>query len=186
MYKEILRKEIEDKHIKVIYFAGGCFWGVEKLFKGIKGVVDTTVGYANGITSDPTYKDVCTGNTGHRETVEIVYDTDVVSLDTLLTAYFMVIDPALKDRQGHDIGTQYQTGVYYKDPEDLNTIENRFNKERQNYPHFYAELNPLHAFYPAEAMHQDYLDIDPQGYCHISYSDMEKVYQHINEDSGDE
>ncbi len=102
--------------IKRIYLAGGCFWGVQKFFDQFDGVVTTEVGYANGPTVSPSYKDVCAGS-GHAETVQIDYDTEQISLTRLLQAYFLIIDPLSVNRQGNDTGVQYRTGIYYTDDE---------------------------------------------------------------------
>jgi len=154
--------------MKEIIFAGGCFWGVEEFFSRIDGVEDTEVGYANGITEDPDYKQVCTGTTGFAEACKIKYDPEVVSLDTLLDKLFSVIDPTLIDRQGPDIGNQYRTGVYYVDEADRPVIEAYFEKVRSNYDlPIRTELEALKNFYEAEEYHQDYLKKNPGGYCHI-------------------
>lgn len=154
--------------MKEIFFAGGCFWGVEEFFSRIEGVEDTEVGYANGITEDPDYKQVCTGSTGFAEACRIKYDSEVVSLETLLEKLFSVIDPTLIDRQGPDIGSQYRTGVYYVDEADRPIIEAYFEKVSPNYDlPIRTELEPLKNFYDAEEYHQDYLKKNPGGYCHI-------------------
>ena len=106
---------MEKENLKEIYLAGGCFWGTEHYFKQIDGVVDTEVGFANGTTANPTYKEVCTDKTGFAETVHVTYDPAKVSLKFLLEMYFKAIDPTSINRQGHDTGTQYRTGVYYTD-----------------------------------------------------------------------
>lgn len=160
---------------KDIFFAGGCFWGTEHIFKIIPGVLDTTVGYANGSMENPSYEDVCYKATGHRETVKVTYDDAKQLLSRLVQDFFMVIDPTVKNRQGNDMGSQYQTGVYYVDEEDLSVLENAFAKEKAKHNEFYVELKPLNNFYDAEWYHQDYLDKNPDGYCHISYEEMEKV-----------
>ncbi|MBQ6720467.1 MAG: peptide-methionine (S)-S-oxide reductase MsrA, partial [Oscillospiraceae bacterium] len=109
---EIMDFSHETEH--VIYLAGGCFWGLEQLMQSIPGVIDAQSGYANGTgEADANYSAVCAGDTGFRETVRVEYDPEQVSLDALLLAYFYVIDPTVQNRQGNDIGTQYQTGVYY-------------------------------------------------------------------------
>jgi len=99
--------------IEEIYLAGGCFWGVEKYLSLIKRVVSTKVGYANGNTENPTYEEVCHTNTGHAETVKVLYKPDEVSLEAIRNLYYEAIDPLAKNRQGNDIGTQYRTGIYY-------------------------------------------------------------------------
>lgn len=152
---------------RVIYLAGGCFWGLEKLMRSLPGVTDAVSGYANGRTENPTYQEVCGGTTGHRETVRVTYDPEKTSLDALLFAYFSVIDPTTPDRQGHDTGTQYQTGIYTVDEESRRTVERIVEIERQNHERFCVEIAPLTRFYPAEEYHQRYLEKNPGGYCHI-------------------
>ncbi|MEG2859137.1 MAG: peptide-methionine (R)-S-oxide reductase MsrB [Clostridia bacterium] len=151
----------------VIYLAGGCFWGMEKLMSVIPGVEDAVSGYANGTTANPTYAQVCTGKTGHRETVRVVYKPDKVSLEAILSVYFSAIDPTVKERQGNDVGSQYQVGVYYEDAADKPVVERVMEIERARHDAFYVESGPLTAFYEAEKAHQDYLDANPSGYCHI-------------------
>ena len=163
---------------KDIYYAGGCFWGTEHYFKQIAGVVLTEVGYANGNTENPTYKDVCTDTTGFAETVHVVYDPDIVSLQFLTDMYFHAIDPTTLNRQGHDRGTQYRTGIYYTDADDLPVIEKAFAQEQQLHDQPLAvEKLPLKNFYTAEEYHQDYLDKNPTGYCHLPLSLFEFARQ---------
>ena len=100
---------------QVIYLAGGCFWGMERVFQALDGVVETRTGYANGNTPNPSYEDIIRNETGYKECVRVIYDTSIIDIRTILTAYFMCIDPTVKNRQKEDIGTQYQTGIYYKD-----------------------------------------------------------------------
>ena len=161
--------------VKTIYFAGGCFGGCEKVFQKVPGVKDTEVGYANGWKENPTYEEVCGNETGHRETVKVTYEDKEVSLTTLLKVYFLVIDPTLQNQQGNDIGTQYQTGVYYEDEEDLPIIQATFEAEKKKVAHFYVECEKLKCFYTAEEYHQDYLIKNPNGYCHITNIEMEEV-----------
>lgn len=161
---------------KVIYLAGGCFWGLEHLMQSLRGVVDAQSGYANGRSAEEAnYAAVCTGLTGFRETVRVEYDTEQVSLETLLAAYFAVIDPTLINRQGMDIGTQYQTGIYYDDEESRAIVERAAEAEKEKHRRFYVEVKPLENFYAAEEVHQDYLVKNPQGYCHISPAKMAEV-----------
>ena len=156
---------------KEIYFAGGCFWGTEHFMKQINGVVDTEAGYANGTTADPTYEEVCTGRTGHAETVRVEYDPAIVSLETLLELYFETIDPTSLNRQGNDRGTQYRTGIYYTDQSDWKIIEKALEELSRKYEDpIEVENLPLKNFYKAEGYHQDYLDKNPTGYCHIPKS----------------
>ena len=162
--------------IDVIYLAGGCFWGLEKLMQSIPGVVDVVSGYANGSADVvPTYDRVIQGNTGYRETVRVEYDPSTVSLDALLFAYFHVIDPTIENAQGNDRGTQYQTGVYYTDASSQATVERIAAIERERSDVFVVEIEPLERFFDAEEYHQDYLDKNPRGYCHISKNEMQSA-----------
>ncbi|NLL81871.1 MAG: peptide-methionine (S)-S-oxide reductase MsrA [Tissierellia bacterium] len=154
--------------MKEIYLAGGCFWGVEEYFSRIKGVEDTQVGYANGSAKTPSYEQVCTGTTGHVETTYLKYDESQVSLETLLKKFYGIIDPTLLNRQGGDIGSQYRTGIYYLDIEDLDTINKVTAEEQAKYNKpIVTEIERLLCFYEAEEYHQDYLKKNPNGYCHI-------------------
>lgn len=160
--------------MKTIYLAGGCFWGTQKFFDQFDGVVRTEVGYANGPDSAPTYQDVCKSS-GHAETVLIEFDEDRISLAGLLRYYFMVIDPVSVNRQGHDVGIQYRTGIYYTDPDMLPVIREICDEEAEKIGSPLAvEVGPLVNFFPAEEYHQKYLDKNPGGYCHIpaSYLDL--------------
>ena len=155
--------------IREIYLAGGCFWGVEGYFKRIEGVKDTTCGYANGKTANPSYEDVCRHNTGHAETVRVLFDTDVINLEDLLIHYFRIIDPVSVNKQGNDVGTQYRTGIYYTDESLLPVIKAAVEREQRKYNEKIAvEVLPLENFYSAEEYHQNYLDKNPNGYCHIN------------------
>ena len=155
--------------IREIYLAGGCFWGVEGYFKRIEGVKDTTCGYANGKTANPSYEDVCRHNTGHAETVRVLFDTDVINLEDLLIHYFRIIDPVRVNKQGNDVGTQYRTGIYYTDESLLPVIKAAVEREQRKYNEKIAvEVLPLENFYSAEEYHQNYLDKNPNGYCHIN------------------
>lgn len=166
--------------VSVIYLAGGCFWGMEKLMQTIPGVVDVVSGYANGKAEiEPDYYRVVAGGTEYRETVRVEYDPDQVSLDALLFAYFHVIDPTIENAQGNDIGTQYQTGVYYADEESQAAVERVAAIERERTPVFLVEIKPLERFYDAEEYHQDYLDKNPYGYCHISPSEIKAAGEMI-------
>lgn len=154
--------------MKKIVFAGGCFWGVEAYFNIIDGVENTAVGYANGHTNNPTYEEVCKNDTGFAEACYIEYDEKTVLLEKLLDAYWNVVDPTIEDRQGHDIGNQYRTGIYYFDKEDKAVIEKSKNLEQKKYEAaIVTEILPLTKFYKAEEYHQKYLDKNPNGYCHI-------------------
>ncbi|MGV8083770.1 MAG: peptide-methionine (S)-S-oxide reductase MsrA [Coriobacteriia bacterium] len=151
-----------------IYLAGGCFWGVEKYMGSVQGVTATEVGYANGATPCPTYREVCTGRTGHAETVRVDYDPAVAPLPFLLRLFYRAIDPTLLNRQGNDTGTQYRTGIYYADPTDLPVIERSIAELQKQYSRpVVVEVEALTSYSTAERYHQDYLDANPGGYCHI-------------------
>ena len=174
-----------DTTENVIYLAGGCFWGLEQLMQSIPGVVDAQSGYANGTCeADASYQTVCKGNTGFRETVRVEYDPEKVSLDALLLAYFYVIDPTVENRQGNDVGTQYQTGVYYTNEKAKNTVERIAAIERGRSKKFFVEIGPLQNYYPAEEYHQNYLEKNPGGYCHIPRAEME-LFSRLRIDPGD-
>lgn len=152
-----------------IYLAGGCFWGTEHFLKQIRGVESTQAGYANSIVANPSYEQVCSGKTDAAEAVKVVYDPETLDLSTLLELYFKTIDPTSLNRQGNDRGTQYRTGIYYTNPEDLPVIQCAVKALAAQYKEPIAiEVKPLKNFYPAETYHQDYLDKNPNGYCHIN------------------
>ena len=157
---------------KKIYLAGGCFWGVQEYFSRLKGVISSISGYANGKTSNPTYKEVKSQVTGHAETVEIVYDNNLISLAKLLEHYLRFVDPYSINKQGEDEGIQYRTGVYYLDESDKETILDFFNKHLKT--GYKIEVTALSNFYPAEEYHQDYLKKNPTGYCHINLGLIKK------------
>ncbi|MCQ2178391.1 MAG: peptide-methionine (S)-S-oxide reductase MsrA [Bacteroidales bacterium] len=153
---------------RTIYLAGGCFWGAEHFLKRIYGVLDTTTGFANGNTENPTYEEVYTDSTGFAETVRVDYDPDLLSLAFLLEMYFKAIDPLSVNRQGEDVGTRYRTGIYYSDPADLATVRYIMDGEAVRLgADPVVEVLPLKNFFPASEYHQDYLDKHPNGYCHL-------------------
>ncbi len=161
---------------KQIHLAGGCFWGTQHFLKQIRGIISTAVGYANGNTENPTYKEVYTDLTGYAETVSVEYDPAVISLERLLELYFLTIDPTSLNCQGEDEGTRYRTGIYYSSEEDLPTITEAMEREAAKYDAPLAvEVEPLKNFYSAEEYHQDYLDKNPTGYCHIPLALMEQA-----------
>ena len=153
--------------LKEIYLAGGCFWGCQKFFDQFDGVRETEVGYANGPDRAPSYQDVC-HDSGHAETVRVVYDGEMISLERLLEYYFMVIDPLSVNRQGNDIGIQYRTGIYYTDDDQLAEAKAVYEaEEKKARAKLAVELEPLVNFFTAEEYHQKYLVKNPGGYCHI-------------------
>ena len=154
--------------LKDIYLAGGCFWGAEHFFKQIEGVAFTEVGFANGNTLNPTYKEVYIDTTGYAETVHIRYDNEKVGLKFLLRMFFKAIDPTSLNKQGEDEGTRYRTGIYYVDPADLPAIRTVFDEvQRTLAAPVVVEVELLRNFFRAEDYHQDYLDKNPDGYCHL-------------------
>ena len=171
--------------MKTIYLAGGCFWGMQKYFDQFEGILETEVGYANGpepetgsegTVTAPTYQEVC-HDSGHAETLRIRYDEEEISLSAILRDYFLVIDPLSVNRQGHDTGIQYRTGIYYTDEADLPKIEEVYREEEAKAGQKLAvELEALRNFYSAEEYHQKYLDKNPGGYCHIP-----EQFFHIND-----
>lgn len=164
-----------------IYLAGGCFWGTEKYLASIKGVQSTQVGYANGRTINPTYEDVCHKNTGHAETVRVNYNPEILPLDFLLELYYESIDPVSVNRQGGDFGSQYRTGIYYVDKNDLPVIERSVGRLQSHYDEPIAiEVKPLENFSPAEEYHQKYLEKNPEGYCHIHKEKFEAAKSLVN------
>lgn len=174
-------KTIRKTRYQDIYFAGGCFWGTEKYFKLIKGVVFTEVGYANGNTENPTYEQVYTDTTGYAECVHVRYDTQETTVRTLAEIFFKAIDPTSVNQQGEDKGTRYRTGVYYVDPEKQGigaVLKLIFEEQSLIYGKLAVELMPLKNFVRAEDYHQDYLDKHPDGYCHLSPELFEFAKKH--------
>ena len=156
-----------------IYLAGGCFWGLEEYFSRISGVLQTSVGYANGQVETTNYQLI--KETDHAETVQVIYDEKVVSLREILLYYFRVIDPLSVNQQGNDRGRQYRTGIYYKDEEDLPTINTVVREQELLIGRKIAvEVEKLRHYILAEDYHQDYLKKNPGGYCHIDVRDAEK------------
>ncbi len=155
-------------NLQKIVLAGGCFWGVERYFQTLKGVVDTEVGYANSRMENPSYEAVCTGFTDAAEAVEITFNPEIISLKTILDHYMKIIDPYSLNKQGNDVGTQYRTGIYYTSEKELPVIKEVLQKEvEKTGKKLRIEVLPLANFYKAEEYHQDYLKKNPYGYCHI-------------------
>ena len=149
-------------------FAAGCFWGVEEAFRNTPGVTSTAVGYEGGTMDNPTYQDVCTDRTGHAEVVEVDYDPEKVSYDTLLDTFWSNHDPTTKNRQGPDIGTQYRSAIFFHTPEQeaaarasLQTAQSRFRRP------IVTEIIPAQEFYRAEEYHQQYLAKRGLSHCHF-------------------
>lgn len=172
---------------KTIFLAGGCFWGVEKYVSLIPGVIDTETGYANGKTESPSYEQVCYDNTGHAETVKVIYDADMLPLRELLTRFFKVIDPVSVNRQGNDRGIQYRTGIYYIQESDGKEIRAALDDLQASCDRPVAvEMSPLQNYYPAEDYHQQYLDKNPGGYCHIPAAAFGEAKKPLKQESREE
>ena len=154
--------------MKEITFAGGCFWGVEAYFKQLRGVLDTSVGYANGNKENPSYREVCDGIATHAEAVYIKYEENEISLFQLFEHFFRIIDPTTMNRQGHDIGVQYRSGIYYHDLDTKEQALQYIAEEQKKYTKkIVVAVEPLKNYYLAENYHQDYLGKNPGGYCHV-------------------
>lgn len=154
---------------ETIYLAGGCFWGVEAFFKKLAGIKETTCGYANSTKEAISYEEVCSGKYKAAECVEICYDAQQITLPQILHAFFAIIDPTSLNQQGGDIGIQYRTGIYYTQQSQVEEITEILEEIKAQYAQeIVTEVQPLTNFYPAESYHQDYLDKNPNGYCHIN------------------
>lgn len=172
-YKKGTKKMNKSDKTKVIHLAGGCFWGLEAYMQKLNGVEDAISGYANGKTENPTYRDLHTS--GHAETVKVIYKPEIITLEDLLTHYLRVVNPVSINKQGNDVGTQYRSGIYYTDKNDKKIIDNILKKEQTKHDKPIAiEVLPLKHFFEAEEYHQDYLEKNPGGYCHIDLSLAEK------------
>ena len=163
----------DETKVKTVYLAGGCFWRLEAYMQKLNGVEDAISGYANGKTENPSYYDLKTS--GHAETVKVVYNPLIISLEDILAHYLRVVNPVSVNKQGNDVGTQYRTGIYYTDEAEKAIIENVLAKEQTKHDKPIAiEVEPLRQFYEAEEYHQDYLEKNPGGYCHIDLSLADK------------
>ena len=158
------------EHLQQALFGMGCFWGVERKFWQQEGVYTTAVGYAGGITPNPTYKEVCSAQTGHNEVVLVVYDPDVISYESLLTLFWEGHDPTQGMRQGNDVGTQYRSGIYwFSEQQHLAASESRDQYQQRlrdaGHGEITTEILAAPTFYYAEDYHQQYLHKNPGGYC---------------------
>jgi peptide methionine sulfoxide reductase msrA/msrB len=172
-----------NSDMETIYFAGGCFWGVQEYFSRVDGVLDSESGYANGNTENPTYTQVSFGSTGHAETVKVIYDPSIISLDQLVLKYLQIVNPFTYNKQGNDIGEQYRTGIYYLNEiqkETIVTLITIFEAKKEQ--EVAIEILPLDNYYIAEEYHQDYLQKNPNGYCHISFDSVEEEQIVIEEE----
>ncbi len=159
--------EAAPSSVEVATLGGGCFWCLEAVYQEMKGVLRVESGYAGGHVANPTYKEVCTGTTGHAEVVQITYDPSIVSYADLLEVFFTIHDPTTLNRQGNDVGTQYRSAIFYHDPEQKKIAEAAKKAAAQLWPKpIVTEIVPLDRFYKAEDYHQNYYRNNPtQPYC---------------------
>lgn len=166
-----MRKETQPlpPHTEKATFAAGCFWGVEASFRGVTGVVDAAAGYTGGTTIAPTYQEVCTGNTGHAEAVEVIYDPGKVRYEQLLAVFWACHDPTSHNRQGPDIGSQYRSAIFYHTPEQEKSArasKARLVKEHRYHRPIVTQIAPAGPFYRAEEYHQRHLEKQGRAACH--------------------
>ena len=163
------RNEHNDGNTQTAYFAGGCFWGLERYFQNVDGVTDTTVGYAQSTVESPTYEQVCAGGTDAAETVKVEFNPAQVSLRQLLEIFFATHDPTQLNRQGNDVGTQYRGGIYFTTPAQKDVADDLIREMSQDKlfgAPIVTEVEPLAHYFPAEDYHQDFFERNPhQGYC---------------------
>ena len=160
---------METPTTQTLVLGGGCFWCTEAVYVQVRGVLDVESGYSNGQAPHPSYEQVCTGTTGHNEVVKLVYDPAQVSTRELLEIFFLIHDPTTLNRQGHDVGTQYRSGIYFTTPEqegEAKAIMDELTREGVHGRPIVTEVCPLANYHPAEAYHQDFFERNPnQGYC---------------------
>jgi len=177
----VIETNIDSNSLKKspsIVFGMGCFWGAERKFWGINGVSATAAGYSGGNTSNPTYEEVCTGQTGHAEVVKIIYDSDVLNLNNLLKIFWESHDPTQLNRQGNDVGTQYRSVIYVNLSEEMELIKKSMTKfqfilDKNELGKIKTEINILKKFHMAEEYHQKYLHKNPNGYCGLQGLNLE-------------
>jgi len=168
----------DESTLRTIYLAGGCFWGVEAYMARVPGVFDVVVGYANGNDDyiNPSYEEVSLKDTGYVETVRVKYEPSIIDLSSLLTYYFKTMNPTTLYRQANDVGSQYRTGIYYVNLSDKPIIDEFIKAQQLNYTDkIVVEVEKLKNFYVAEEYHQDYLEKNPNGYCHVDFSSLQSV-----------
>ncbi len=166
-----LDQDYSNASQSTIYLAGGCFWGAEAFIERILGVIATEVGYANSNVENPNYEVVCSGVTNAAETVLVHYDSKTIDLATLLGEFFKIIDPTSYNKQGGDVGSQYRTGIYAKDEEQLKIAKQFIQSRQDDYQKpILVEVVALKNYYRAENYHQKYLENNPNGYCHVDLS----------------
>jgi peptide-methionine (S)-S-oxide reductase len=169
-------------HLEVATLAGGCFWCLEAVYDDLKGVVDVVSGYTGGHVRNPSYREVCTGTTGHAEAVQITFDPAQITYRELLEVFFSIHDPTTLNRQGADVGTQYRSAIFYHTAEQKKTAEAVMTALQVDNPWgrpIVTELAPMEAFYPAEEYHQEYFARNPeQGYCTVVIAPKLEKFRH--------
>ena len=166
-------------------FGAGCFWCVEAIFERLDGVIDVQAGYTGGNIKNPTYEDVCTGNTGHAEVIQIEYNSNIISYEKLIDIFWKSHDPTTLNRQGADIGTQYRSVLFYHSDKQREIAENSMKRADQSGMHvnpIITEIIPMGIFYPAEDYHQDYYRLNPNApYCQVVIKPkLDKFNKQIN------
>lgn len=160
---------MENKNLEYATFGGGCFWCVEACFEMMNGVHSVVSGYSGGHKENPTYEEVCTGETGHAEVVEVAFDPSILSYEQLLEAFWFLHDPTQLNRQGNDVGTQYRSVIFYHSEQQKETAETSMQKSEQSGKYagkYVTEIVPFEKFWPAETYHQGYYEVNPnQPYC---------------------
>ena len=169
--------------IKQAYFAGGCFWCTESIFQRVKGVIEVVPGYMGGQIKNPTYREVCNGNTGHTETIKVTYDQGLVTYSELLEIFFLTHDPTTPNRQGNDLGSQYRSAIFYNNLEEKIKIENSINsiqKKRVYDNPIVTEVNTQYPFYEAEVDHHNYYNHNKeQHYCKFVITPKVKKFESL-------
>ena len=170
-YNRNLDLTFDEENLKTIYLAGGCFWGIDAYMARVLGVFSTESGYVNGHVPLPvTYEEVYTDTTGYAEVVKVVYDTSRITLSELLDEFFSITDPTTKNKQANDVGTRYRSGIYYIDEADVPVIEATIAKLQARFKKpIVTTIEPLASYQAAEENHQNYLDKNPDGYCHVNF-----------------
>lgn len=164
------KRVCDEFKMSEIVLGGGCFWCVESVFRQVNGVKDVISGYAGGDSENPTYKDICKGDTNHAEVVKIIFEEDKISLEKLLDIFFTIHDPTTLNRQGNDMGTQYRSIVFCEDNSQKEIVEKSIQKAQKRYEKkIVTKVEKLPTFYKAEEYHQDYFRKNPaNGYCNFA------------------
>jgi peptide-methionine (S)-S-oxide reductase len=164
-------ESISQANCDTVTLGAGCFWCVEAIYQELKGVISVTSGYSGGTVKNPSYREVCSGSTGHAEVCQLVYDTQQISFDEILEVFWQIHNPTTLNRQGNDMGTQYRSVIFYHNPEQKNKAEqyiNKMNAAKVFDDPVVTEIAPFHVFYKAEDYHQEYFNKNPnQPYCQL-------------------